>query len=245
MSHQTVTNGQQCIVLRSRTKIEAVLEHTDGNATDQVDGQDQQAGDGVALDEFTGAVHRAVEVCFLGNFRATVLGFFLVDKTGIEIGIDGHLLTRHGIQGETCAYFRHPASTFGDHQEVDDHEDGEDHQANRVVTADKNRAERLDHLTGRITAFMAVEQNNPCGCNVERQPQQCCHQQNSRKGCKLHRPQGVDTHQQDHDRQGNVEGEEHVQHERRHGQNHHAQQPHQHHGNADITPRQGFDIVED
>ncbi len=222
-----------------------MLKHTDGNATDQVDGQDQQAGNGVALDEFTGAVHGAVEIGLLGDFSPAMLGFFLVDKTGIKVGIDSHLLTRHGIQGETRADFRHPAGTFGDHQEVDDHENGEDHQANRVVTADEDRAERFDHLTGRITALMAVEQNNPRGGNVERQPQQCCHQQHCRKGGKLHRPQGVDTHQQDHDRQGDVEGEEHVQHERRHGQNHHAQQSHQHHGNADITPRQGFDIIKD
>ena len=47
-----------------------MLEDTDGHAADQVDEQDQQAGDGVTAHEFAGTVHGAVELGFLGHFQA-------------------------------------------------------------------------------------------------------------------------------------------------------------------------------
>ena len=47
------------------------------------------------------------------------------------------------------------------------------------------------------------------------------------------------------ERNGDIEGKEDVQQEGRHGQDHHAQQSHQHDRDTQISPRQGFDVMKD
>jgi hypothetical protein len=47
----------------------------------------------------------------------------LVDHAGVQVSVDRHLFARHGIQGESGVHFRDAASTFGHHNEVDDHQD--------------------------------------------------------------------------------------------------------------------------
>ena len=222
-----------------------MLHHADSHTTNDVDGQNQQTGNSIAFHELRGTVHGTVKIGFLGDFRTAMLGLVLIDQPGIQIGINRHLLARHGIQSEAGTDLRHPAGTFGDNQKVDDHKDGENHQTNSVVSPNQDFTKGLDDLTGSIAALMAVQQYNPGGRHVQAQAQQGGHQQYRGEGGKFHRPHGVHADQQNDDGQSDVEGEEHIQQERRHGQNHHAKQPHQHQGDAEVPPRQGFDVVKD
>ena len=238
MRHQTVTDGQQRVNLAGIAEGHAVLEDTDRHAADQVDEQNQQAGDGVTAHEFAGTVHGTVELGLLGHFHPAHFGLVLIDQAGVQIGVDRHLFTGHRIEGETRAHLGNPPGTLGHHHEVDDHQNREDHDTDHVVAADHHLAEGLDHLTGGGMTVLAVEHHHPRGGHVQRQSQQRRHQQNGREHREIQRAQGVDADQQHDDRQRDVEREEHVQQERRHRQHHHRQHDQQQQRHAQIAPTQ-------
>ncbi|MGY4439605.1 hypothetical protein ACVW04_002387 [Bradyrhizobium sp. LM2.3] len=54
--------------------------HADDDAAENVDRGDDQAGDGVAADEFRGTVHGAEERALLFQLAAPALGFLVVDQ---------------------------------------------------------------------------------------------------------------------------------------------------------------------
>ena len=200
-----------------------MLEDADQHAADQVDEENQQAGNGVAADELAGAVHGAVEVRFHADLGAPGDGLLLGDDAGVQVRVDGHLLAGHGIQGEPRADFRDAAGALGHHHEVDDDEDREDHDADGVVAADDELAEGLDHLAGGIGAGVAVQQHDPGGGHVQRQPEQGGQQQDGGEGRQVERPHHVDDGQDHDQRDADVEREERVQHQRRHRQHDHRQ----------------------
>ncbi|MNZ55842.1 hypothetical protein D3C78_737780 [compost metagenome] len=171
LRHQTVTDGQQGVDLAGIGKGHVVLEHADGHAADQVDEQDQQAGDGVTANKLAGTVHRTVELGLPRHFGTACLGLGLVDQAGVEVGVNGHLLAGHGVEGEARAHLGNTPGALGHHHEVDDHQDREDHDTDHVVTADHHLAEGLDHLTGGLVAIVTVEHHHPRGGDVERQAQ--------------------------------------------------------------------------
>ena len=160
LRHQAVTDGQQRVLLEGFAGSQVVDEYTDGETAEEVDQQNQDAGNGIATDELRGTVHRAVEVGFLGHLLAPCLGIFLSQQAGIEVGVDSHLLARQGVQGEARGDFRDALAALGDDDEVDDHQDHEHHQADDEVAADHHLAESLDHLARRAGAGMAFEQHN-------------------------------------------------------------------------------------
>ena len=164
-----------------------MLRHTDGQTANDVDKQDQQTSNRVAAHKLTGTIHRAVEVCLLRYLHAARFSLLLINQARVEIGIDRHLLTRHGIQSKAGTYFGDAAGTLGYHHKVDDHQNGKDHQAHHIVTADHHLTKRLNNLTRRVAPLMAVQQHHPSRGNVERQPQQSSHQQNSREYGKIQR----------------------------------------------------------
>src|SRR3546814_15336392 len=86
-----------------------------------------------------------------------------------------------------------------DLKEVHDDENLEDDQADDVVAADDEVAERLDDVTGGIGPRMAVGENEPGRCEVQRQPQHRRDQQDRREGVQLERmPYEHNGHQDDH-----------------------------------------------
>jgi len=92
-------------------------------------------------------------------------------------------------------------------------------------------------------ALLAMEHHHPRGGHVQRQAQQGCHQQDGRERGEVQRAQGVHADQQDHDRQGDVEGEEHVEQERRYRQHHHCQHHQQQQRHAQIAPAEPGQVV--
>ena len=120
---------------------QAVLEHADDEPAEDIDDGDDQARDRVAADELGGAVHRAVEFGLARDLRAALPGLVLVDQPGVQVGVDRHLLARHGVQGEAGGHLGDAAGALGDDHELDDDQDEEDDDADDEVAADHELAE--------------------------------------------------------------------------------------------------------
>ena len=79
-----------------------MLCQTNDQPTYNIDDKNEDRGNRIALDEFRGTIHRAIEIRFLGNFRPAGLGFLIRQNAGIQIGIDRHLLAGHRIKRKSC-----------------------------------------------------------------------------------------------------------------------------------------------
>ena len=104
-----------------------------------------------------------------------------VDQTGGQVGIDRHLFAGHGVQIEARRDFGDTARTLGDDDEVHDDQDRENNDADHEIAGHHEIAERLDDMTRRGCAFMAVRQDEAGRGEVERQPQHRGDQQDGRK----------------------------------------------------------------
>ena len=122
LGHQGVANRQQNIGISRLTGRETVLQHTNGKATKNIDQENQNAGHCIATHKFGGAVHRAKKVRLFRHFSASALGLFLVDQAGIQVGVHGHLLAWHGVQGKAGGHLGNPLGTLGHHHKVDHHQ---------------------------------------------------------------------------------------------------------------------------
>lgn len=171
LGDEAVTHGQQGVGGGGVGEGHLHLRDTDDDTGNDIDEGDEQARDGVAADKLGGTIHGAVKGAFGFKLGAAVAGGFLVDETGGEIGVDGHLLAGHGVEGEAGSHFGDTARALGDDHEVHDHQDGEDDDADDEIALHHEIAERLDHRTGGMGAFVAVGEDEARGGKVERQPQ--------------------------------------------------------------------------
>ena len=214
----------------------AELAHDD--AADQVDGDDDHAGHRVAADELARAVHRAVELRLLRDLLAAVAGLVLVDQARVQIGVNRHLLARHRVQREPRRHFRNAARALDDDDELDDAQDQEHHQPDHHVAADDEVAERVDDLAG-----VAVQQHQPRGGHVQRQPEQRGEEQQRRERRELQRLRGAQGHHQQQQRNRDVQAQQHVHHEG--GNRHDQHEQHADHGEGQhhvAVPRQPPDV---
>ena len=138
-----------------------MLQHPDNQAAYHVDEQDQDTRHGIAAYKFAGTVHGAVEIGFAGDFLASGAGLILGDQARIQISVNRHLFTRHGVQGEAGTDFRHTSGTLGHDHKIDDDQNDEYDQPDRVIAADDKLSEGFDHLTGCIRALMPFQQDDP------------------------------------------------------------------------------------
>jgi hypothetical protein len=76
---------------------------------------------------------------------------------------------------------------LGDHDEIDDGQDREHDDADRVVAADHELAEGLDHVARRGRALVTVQQHHARGGDIERQAQQGCQQQHGGENAEVQR----------------------------------------------------------
>ena len=141
-------------------------------AADQVDGHDQQAGDGVAVDELARAVHRAEEVRLALELTTTRARLILGDRAGREVGVDRHLLAGHRVEGEARRDLGDAARALRDDDEVDDREDEEDDETDEDVALDDEATERLDDGAGRALALAAVEEDEARRGDVQAEAKQ-------------------------------------------------------------------------
>ena len=187
LGDETVTHRQEAVQAQGLFQGESPLEHPDGQSADDVDDGDDKPGDRVSLDELGRAVHGSVEVGLPLDGEPPFPGARLVDEPGVQIGVDGHLFSRHGVQGEPRRHFRHPFRALGDDDELDDHENEEDHTAHDVVSSHHEIAEGADDLP-RI----AVQQDEPRGGNVEGETEQGDDQEHCGERGEIEGPLGVE-----------------------------------------------------
>jgi len=202
---------------------EALLGHADDDAADDVDEDDKKTRDRVAAHEFRRTVHGAEEAAFVLQRLAALFCHLLVDQAGGEIGVDRHLLARHGVEVEAGGDFRDAPRTLGDDDEVHDHEDREDDNPNHEIAAHHEIAERLDDVAGSRGALVSVRQDQSRRCKVERQPQHRRDQQDGRERREFQRRLDEQRRHQDQDRQRDRDRQEQVEHDRGQGEDQHHQ----------------------
>ncbi len=161
--------------------------HSDQKPADQVDRSDEQARNGVALDELAGAIHRPKEVGFPLQCLAAVLGDLSGDDPGIQIGIDSHLLAGHSIERESRCDLGHTTRPLGDDNEVDHHQDEEHDEANHDVALDDKETESLDDATGSPGPFGPVKQDEPGSGHIQAESEQRRDQDDGGKRTELER----------------------------------------------------------
>ena len=102
--------------------VHILLDDTDDQSADDVDENDNDSGDRIAPDELACAVHCPVEVGFPFDLAPAPAGLRIGDQAGVQVGIDAHLLARHGVEGETGGDFGDARRALGDDDEVDQDE---------------------------------------------------------------------------------------------------------------------------
>ncbi len=223
---QRVADRQQDIGLRRLSHRHLVADDAQDQAADDVDREDQQPRDRIALHELGRTVHRAVEIGFGAGLDALVAGFVGGDEAGVQVGVDRHLLAGQRVEGEARRHFGHAPRALRHHDHVDDDEDREDEQPDDIVAADQEGAERLDDMARRRFALMPVHQHDAGRRDVQAEAEQRREQQHRREGGEVERLLRVERHHQHRDRDHDVHDEEDVEHERRdrHDHQQHEQQ---------------------
>ena len=167
LGDQAVADGEQAVGLDRLAERQVLLQDADREPADEVDRDDDDRRDRVALHELRGTVHRTVEVGFFGDLPPPALRLVVVDEPGVQVGVDRHLLAGHRVEGEARGDLGDAPGTVRDHDELDHDEDQEDDEADDHRPADDEVAERLDDL-----ARVAVQQHEPGDRHVEREAEQ-------------------------------------------------------------------------
>ena len=136
---QPVADRKRGEQLAGVARAHARLDDADKQSADDVDQNDDDARDGVAADELAGAVHRAEEVGLLGDLLPATLGLALVDDAGVQVGVDGHLLAGHAVEGESGGHLADARGPLGDDHELDHDDDREDDQADHDIVGRRRR----------------------------------------------------------------------------------------------------------
>ena len=159
------------------------------------------------------------------------LATFSSIRPGGKIGVDRHLLARHGVEVEARRDFGDAARALGDDDEIHDHQDRENDNSDDEIAAHHEIAERLDDVAGGVGALMAVRQDQPRRSKVERQPQHRRDQQDGRERREFQRRLDEQRRHQDQDRQRDRDRQEKIEHDR-------GQRQDQHHQDGEDAERQ-------
>ena len=111
-----------------------------------IDQGDQDASDGITPDELAGAVHGSIEVRLERQTSSLTSGLVLGDEPSGQVAVDAHLLAGQGVQGEPGSDFRHASRALGDHHELDNHDDQEDHHTQYVIPFHHKLSEGVYHI---------------------------------------------------------------------------------------------------
>ena len=214
LRNQAITNGQQRVARERLGETHTPLRHADGKTTDDINHGDDHRRHGIASNKLRSTVHGSVKVGLLLHLTPAGSRLLFINDPCAQLGIDGHLLARHGVQGKPGCHFSDAASALGDDHEVDDHQDGEDDDANHVIATDNKVTKGLDNMSG-ITG----DEDQPSGRHIEGQSEQGDEEQQRRKHGELRRIFSVKDDQQDEQRRSDADRQEEIQQQRRHRQN--------------------------
>ncbi|MNH94538.1 hypothetical protein D3C73_471590 [compost metagenome] len=236
LCHQTIADGQQGVGRQGGGQVHAHLPDANGHAADEVDEDNDDAGDGIALDELHRAVERAVQLAFALQHAAFFLGFLGRHGAGLEVAVDAHLLAGHAVQREARRDFGHPLRTLGDHDELDNSDNGKDHEAHHQAFADHELTEGGDDLP-RIS----LAEDQPAGADRQRQAEQGGQQQQRRKGRETEDAFDVERPHEHQQRNHDVQADEKIHQRRRQGNDQHGDD--HHHQRQDQQLRTSADVA--
>ncbi len=134
--------------MQSREQVHALHQHPDGQAADDVGDEHDDARNGIALDELHGPVHGAEELRFAGQQCASSARLAGIDVAGAQFGVDGQLLTRHGVQGETRPDLCHTFRAFRNHDELNRRENEKHDNTDDEIARHHEAAEGMNDLAG-------------------------------------------------------------------------------------------------
>jgi len=197
-----------------------VAHHAKRKAGNDIDAQDQERSQCIALHEFGRTIHRAVEIGLHRNACTALARFFGGDEPGCNIGINRHLLARQRIKHKARRDFGHAPCALGDDDHVDDEEDAEHKQTNGEIAADQKLPEAFDHFACSCPALVPGHQHHAGRSDIESQAKQGRKQQHRRKGREIERGARVQRHHQHSGGNRDVEDEEDVEQQRRDGEHH-------------------------
>src|SRR3546814_8866350 len=95
-----LADGKNGIGVRGLAQRHVVLQHADRETAEQVDDDDDDAGDRIALDELHRAIEAAVQLAFHFQVPALAPRLVLVDESRAQVGVDRQLLAGHRVEGE-------------------------------------------------------------------------------------------------------------------------------------------------
>jgi len=177
----------------------------------------------------------AEEAAFVFQRLAALARDLLVDQAGREVGVDRHLLARHGVEVKARRDFRDAARALGDDDEVHGDEDREYDDPDHEIAAHNEAAERFDDVAGGIRPLMAAGQYQPRRGEVERKPQHGRDQKNGRKRREFERRLDEQRGHQDQDGQRDRDREKQIEHQRGQGQDQHDQNGENTEGKRDVA----------
>ena len=218
--------------------------HADDDAAEDVDGGDDEAGDGVAAHELGGAVHGAEEGALLLELAAAAGRLLLVDQAGVEVGVDRHLLAGDGVEGEAGADLGDARGALGDDHEIDGDQDHEDDDADHEVAAHDEVGEAGDDVAGRRVALRAVGEDEARGGDVEREAQKGGDQQDGGEGREVERLLDPQRHHQDQHGERDREGEADVDQDSRQRQEQHREDEYDADGKAHVLGAAALDRLD-
>ncbi len=92
----------------------------------------------------------------------------MVDGAGVHVAVDGELLAGHRVECKARAHFGHAPGALGDDDEIDDQDHAEDHEPDQDRATHDEIGKPLDHLARRVSAGMALPDDEFCRGNVKR-----------------------------------------------------------------------------
>ena len=107
LTYQTFTYSEECIGLQRLHGLHVPLHHADDKTAGDVNHHDDDGRNGITFYELGSTIHSTKEIRFMLDFLTAYFCFRIRYCPLIEVSINGHLLTRHCIQGKTCRYFSH------------------------------------------------------------------------------------------------------------------------------------------
>ena len=205
------------------------------HAADDVDERDQQPGDGVAAHEFRGAVHGAEEGALVLELAAPPPRFLLVDQPGGQVGVDRHLLARHGVEVEARRDLGDAAEPLVITTKFTMTRMVKTMMPMTKLPPHHEVAERLDDVAGGARALVPVRQDQAGRGEVEREPQHGGDQQDGRERGELERRVNEQRRHQDQHREDDGDREEQVEQDRRQRQDEDHQDGHHADGERDVA----------
>ncbi len=176
---QSFADGQQRVVLQDLHHV-LPFAQAHGKAAENVQNDNDNRRNRIAPDKLVRAVHCAVKIRFLPDSLAPGPRLLLIDNARVQIGVNRHLLARHGIQSKPRRHFRHAPRAGRDDHKLHHHQQQKHDNADHIIAADDHLPERRDHMARAARADNQLHRRDFQG-----QPEQRRHEKQARETRKI------------------------------------------------------------